>query len=83
MGGSPGQSTTYANCTLDCSTGPEVCDDGVDNDCNDAVDCADGTCTNDEACQTPPCNLVGESCIVNADCCNNKCRGPGGNKTCR
>jgi len=28
----------------------EVCGDGIDNDCNDAVDCADSACSSDPAC---------------------------------
>ncbi|MFT6395340.1 MAG: hypothetical protein ACJAYU_000082 [Bradymonadia bacterium] len=28
----------------------EVCDDGLDNDCNDDVDCADGACAEEEEC---------------------------------
>lgn len=43
-------------------TGVEVCDDGVDNDCNGAVDCADPACTDGFACVDPP--PVGWSAIV-------------------
>ena len=28
----------------------EVCDDGVDNNCNQALDCADSDCASDGAC---------------------------------
>ncbi len=35
-------------------TGPEVCDDGIDNDCNDDVDCADSACARDFACADLP-----------------------------
>ncbi|MBU1219029.1 proprotein convertase P-domain-containing protein [Myxococcota bacterium] len=31
---------------------PEVCDDGIDNDGNGFIDCADEACAEDEACQT-------------------------------
>ncbi|MDF2693908.1 MAG: hypothetical protein K0S65_2291 [Labilithrix sp.] len=35
-------------------TGAEVCDDGIDNDCNGRVDCADSACTEGFACVEPP-----------------------------
>jgi Putative metal-binding motif len=35
-------------------TGAEVCDDGIDNDCNGRVDCADSACTDGFACVEPP-----------------------------
>ena len=35
-------------------TGPEVCDDGIDNDCNGGVDCADPACTKGFACVDAP-----------------------------
>ena len=38
-------SETCGNCALDCTLGPEICDTGIDEDCNGAVDCDDGTCT--------------------------------------
>jgi len=33
---------------------PELCDDGVDNDCNFAVDCADGACVFAPFCECVP-----------------------------
>jgi len=33
---------------------PEICTDGVDNDGNSLIDCADPACANDPACQQPP-----------------------------
>lgn len=35
-------------------TGVEVCDDGIDNDCNGSVDCADPACTDGFECVEPP-----------------------------
>ena len=31
----------------------------------------------------PTCGQVGDSCSTNSDCCNNKCRGRSGRKTCK
>ncbi len=44
----PGESC--GTCALDCGQGPEICDDGVDNDCNGATDCEDSVCVDDPAC---------------------------------
>ncbi len=35
-------------------TGVEVCDDGIDNDCNGDVDCEDSACTDGFECVEPP-----------------------------
>ncbi len=35
-------------------TGPEICDDGIDNDCNGDVDCQDAACTPTFSCQDAP-----------------------------
>lgn len=35
-------------------TGIEVCDDGIDNDCNGSVDCADSACSDGFECVEPP-----------------------------
>lgn len=32
----------------------EICDDGIDNDCDGKTDCSDTACVNDSACQTFP-----------------------------
>lgn len=44
----------------------EICDDGLDNDCNGAVDTAD------EACGAT-CGLKGDPCSTGADCCSGLC----------
>jgi len=67
-------------CAADCgSPGPEQCGDGQDNDCDGAVDCADADCSDTPACACLP---TGTSCSNNGECCSERCRGRGGNKTC-
>jgi Trypsin-like peptidase domain len=72
------------------------CDDG--QFCNGAETCAAGSCqagnnpcaageTCNEAtnaCDAGGCSLglPGDSCVVNGDCCSNKCKGRRGSKTC-
>lgn len=57
----------------------EVCDDGIDNDCDGLVDAAD------PACQTGTCDLgaAGDSCGSDVECCSAKCKGKPGSRTCR
>lgn len=44
-GGSPSSSTNMASASGPCmATGAEVCNDGIDNDCNGSADCADPAC---------------------------------------
>jgi len=72
-----------ANCALDCAAGAELCDNGIDDDCNGDIDCADISCLGDPVCDMGSCFDVGASCVVNGDCCSNKCKGPNGGKTCK
>lgn len=65
-----------------CTPTTENCTDGVDNDCDGAVDCNDSNCSGHSSCGSS-CAPVGASCSSNSDCCSNKCRGRGSNKTCR
>ncbi|NVM20963.1 MAG: hypothetical protein HWN68_04210 [Desulfobacterales bacterium] len=49
----------------------ELCD-GVDNNCDGAID---------EGCSN--CSAKGEACVDNSDCCSGKCLGKPGKKKCR
>jgi V8-like Glu-specific endopeptidase len=48
---------------------PEICTDGVDNDCNGLVDSADPACQN-----TCDLGAPGDSCRRGSDCCSNSCQ---------
>ncbi len=66
------------NCESDCGEPPSTevnyCSDGVDNDCDGDVDCADiGSCSDDPLCTK--CLQKGSECSEDGECCNNKCRG--------
>jgi hypothetical protein len=45
-------------------TGPEICDDGIDNDCNGREDCADPACTADAAHTCIPVVPTGWSVVA-------------------
>jgi len=83
IGAFGGPSCGGATCTPTESS-EVTCDDGQDNDCDLAIDCADSDCAGDPACGGGGCTLgqPGDSCTVNGDCCSNKCKGPPGGKTC-
>jgi len=66
------------SCT-DCGTPLEVetgyCSDGLDNDCDNSVDCKDRDCTNDSACLQQECLPTKSTCNDDGQCCSKKCRG--------
>ena len=58
----------------------EVCDNGIDDDCNGATDSADATCGAGGGCDLLG---VGASCSADGECCTGKCRGRAGEQACR
>jgi hypothetical protein len=59
----------------------EICDDGLDNDCNTDVDCNDSHCIDDPACDPPDsCGPKNAICSDNEDCCSKNCKR---NERCR
>jgi len=74
-----------SNCVLDCGVcvpSTEDCTNGVDDDCDSVVDCADSDCSGDPACASS-CSPSGASCSANDDCCSLRCKGKRGSKTCK
>lgn len=63
-----------------CVPSTEVCNDGIDNDCDNAIDCNDSNCSGSPSCSCLP---LGSSCTSNGQCCSNSCKGPPGGKTCK
>ena len=76
------------NCANDCGSPPvteTVCDNGLDDDCDGATDCADGDCA--QACQPAGCDNDG-TCEPDEDCdncpndCDGKSNGPRSGRYC-
>jgi hypothetical protein len=68
-----------ATCAVDCSLfNFEVCDNGVDDDCNGQVDCNDSGCSAAPECQVT-CTPSGQACSASSECCSNNCRTRGKN----
>jgi hypothetical protein len=65
-----------------CSPSAEICNDGLDNDCDGFTDCADSNCNGSPSCN-PTCSPAGASCTANSQCCSNKCKGNPSARTCR
>ena len=55
------------------------CIDGIDDDCDGSIDCADADCAGDVACV---CALAGTTCTSGQECCSGKCKGKPGRRTC-
>jgi hypothetical protein len=68
-----------SNCALDCTGGQEWCGDGIDNDCNLAVDCADSACSADSFCIAVDCSTILDKNSCNAEA---SCRWDNRAKTC-
>ncbi len=74
--GSCGLGEDQCTCSEDCGAPPldeTWCNDRADNDCDGYVDCDDGDCDTDIACQSQ-CLPKNASCAENNQCCSNKCR---------
>lgn len=75
--------------TPSCDPSETSCSNGVDDDCDGQTDCNDSDCSADPACQSggscvnPGGAPAGASCSSDAECCDNKCKGPPNNQTCR
>ena len=73
--GTCGAGEDRCGCPEDCGTPPAwedpgtMCADGLDNDCDGQVDCADANCTTDPTC----CEPKGSHCIMNSECCSGDC----------
>jgi hypothetical protein len=67
---------TCATCAQDCGLGFEICDNGTDDDCDGAADCADSACSGEPACL---CKGSGQACSSSSECCSNNCRTKGKN----
>jgi HEAT repeat protein len=70
------------NCALDCGPPPACaptetsCTNGVDDDCDSFLDCADSNCSASSSC-APVCRPKNSSCTSSSQCCSNRCKGSG------
>jgi hypothetical protein len=73
--GNCGAGETSCNCEADCGAPPAwedpgaTCDDGLDNDCDGQIDCADANCTTHPNC----CEPAGSPCVMSSECCSGSC----------
>lgn len=66
----------HCSCPGDCGgAGNEICDNGIDDDCDGAVDCEDSDCEVAASCQLPQCLAKKESCLSDDECCSGRCNG--------
>ena len=56
-----------------CDPLPEICTDGMDNDCDADVDCNDADCSGDSACESA-CEPKNAACDDASDCCSGICK---------
>ena len=56
-----------------CEPIAEVCNDGVDNDCDTQVDCDDDNCAGNVACIFS-CGSKNAACEDNLECCSGICK---------
>ncbi len=59
------------------------CGDGIDNDCDGAIDCLDSDCAGTPACAACTLGQPGDPCTANNQCCSNNCKGKPGAMTCK
>ncbi len=62
----------FLNATCDPSP-PEVCGDGIDNDCDTDIDCEDSDCADYPACESM-CEPKNSICSDDSDCCSMICK---------
>jgi hypothetical protein len=75
-------SEDQCDCAYDCGIPPgteSICDDGIDNDCDQNTDCEDPDCADDSVCFIL-CGQRGDPCFDGSDCCSGTCKNNG---TCR
>jgi hypothetical protein len=75
---------TPCSCSSDCGAAPLTetsCTDGIDNNCNNLIDCADSSCNTHPSCVVS-CGAKGSSCTSNTQCCSGNCKGKKGSQTC-
>ncbi|XCN72690.1 MAG: C1 family peptidase [Candidatus Electrothrix aestuarii] len=61
-----------STCPADCPVAAqEICDNGLDDDSDGAIDCADSDCFASAACQ---CGGKNAACQSGSECCSNVCR---------
>jgi gliding motility-associated-like protein len=62
------------NVTVDCNIQPEICDDGIDNDMNGLIDCADQACAFFPLCEIDT-SVISQVYIANALSTNSSING--------